>query len=87
MNYKPPKDTDEIDDMTKFLREEGCATKVIEEKKETIKEIIQRKSETVVRVKKEYDDRPRDRYSDNQKSSRNEEYDRERRREDKEKSR
>lgn len=27
-NYRPPKDTDDIDDVTKQLREEGCAPKV-----------------------------------------------------------
>ncbi|KAK2872984.1 hypothetical protein QQF64_017279 [Cirrhinus molitorella] len=27
-NYRPPKDTDDIDDITKRLREEGCAPKV-----------------------------------------------------------
>ncbi|XP_016130365.1 RNA-binding motif protein, X-linked 2 isoform X1 [Sinocyclocheilus grahami] len=27
-NYRPPKDTDDIDDVTKHLREEGCAPKV-----------------------------------------------------------
>lgn len=27
-NYRPPKDTDDIDDVTKRLREEGCAPNV-----------------------------------------------------------
>ncbi len=87
MNYKPPKDTDEIDDMTKFLREEGCAPTIIEEKKETIKEIIQKKDESDVRVKKEYDSKPHERYSGKQKNSRSEEYGRERRRDEREISR
>uniref|UniRef100_A0A8C1Q286 RNA binding motif protein X-linked 2 n=1 Tax=Cyprinus carpio TaxID=7962 RepID=A0A8C1Q286_CYPCA len=28
VNYRPPKDTDDIDDVTKHLRKEGCAPKV-----------------------------------------------------------
>ena len=35
-NYKPPKDHDDTDDVTKFLREEGCSAKIIEEKKDLI---------------------------------------------------
>ncbi len=27
-NYRPPKDNEDIDDITKHLREEGCAPKV-----------------------------------------------------------
>lgn len=27
-NYRPPKDNEDIDDVTKHLREEGCAPKV-----------------------------------------------------------
>lgn len=59
LNYKPPKDSDEIDDVTKFLREEGCAAETMEEKKNTLKEICEKKSK--VRVKKEHD---RHRYDD-----------------------
>lgn len=29
-DYRPPKDTEDIDDITKNLREEGCAPKVTE---------------------------------------------------------
>jgi len=35
-NYKPPKDHDDADEVTKFLREEGCSAKIINEKKEVI---------------------------------------------------
>ncbi len=44
LNYKPPKETDEIDDMTKFLREEGCSSKIVDAKKEKIKELHETKA-------------------------------------------
>ena len=89
LNYKPPKDTDEIDDLTKFLREEGCAAKIMDENKEKIKELIERKDDDKFRVKKELD-RPRyvnnDQNSGNQQYSRRDHYDRGHRSDDKEKS-
>lgn len=33
-NYRPPKDTDDIDDITKRLREEGCAPKAVSSSEE-----------------------------------------------------
>lgn len=35
-NYRPPKDHDDADEVTKFLRDEGCSVKTIEEKKDLI---------------------------------------------------
>ena len=43
LNYKPPKDNDEkyeIDEMTQFLREEGCAPQALEK----LKDIAEKKS-------------------------------------------
>ncbi|TRY57116.1 hypothetical protein DNTS_023991 [Danionella cerebrum] len=35
-NYRPPKDTDDIDDITKRLREEGCAPKAVSSSEEEL---------------------------------------------------
>lgn len=35
-NYRPPKDHDDADEVTKFLRDEGCSAKIIEQKKDLI---------------------------------------------------
>jgi GTP-binding protein EngB required for normal cell division len=35
-NYKPPKDHEDADEMTKFLREEGCSVETLIEKKDKI---------------------------------------------------
>jgi hypothetical protein len=42
-NYKPPKDSDEADELTKFLREEGCSIDVIAEKKDKIERLTEKK--------------------------------------------
>uniref|UniRef100_A0A8C1V9Y2 RNA binding motif protein X-linked 2 n=1 Tax=Cyprinus carpio TaxID=7962 RepID=A0A8C1V9Y2_CYPCA len=97
VNYRPPKDTDDIDDVTKHLRKEGCAPKVPppsstesesekecavpvkkpkkekkkKEKKEKKKALKEEKHEawietsmsSPVRVKKEKEDTPCEKYS------------------------
>ena len=94
LNYKPPKDSDEIDDMTKFLREEGCAPAIMADKKDKIQEILVKKSEEELRVKKEKshhssrDDHKRDesyRNNDRDRNSRNVERERSYRNREKEK--
>ncbi len=56
LNYKPPKDTDEIDDITKFLREEGCAASTLDDKKEQVKQMMDKKQadEKQIRSNEEY---------------------------------
>ena len=43
-NYKPPKDHEDADDMTKFLREEGCSIQTLAEKKEKIQSIVEERN-------------------------------------------
>ena len=50
-NYKPPKDSDDVDELTKFLRDEGCSSKTFEEKNDKLKKIV----ENVKREKEEGD--------------------------------
>lgn len=70
LNYKPPKDNDDLDDMTKFLREEGCAPSIIEQKKEKIEQFMEKKS----KIKDEYKRRDRN----DEHSNRDRNYDRNR---------
>lgn len=45
LNYKPPKDTDDIDEITRFMREEGVAANTLDEKKDLVKELMEKKQE------------------------------------------
>jgi hypothetical protein len=82
-NYKPPKDSDEADELTKFLREEGCHVDVIAEKKDKIERITDSKSQ----IKQEPDrkhkyDNGNDKYKDRDRErDREREHDRDRERE------
>lgn len=70
-NYRMPKDAEDVDEVTKFLRDEGCAPKVMTENKETMisnsevkkftNTMALKKEET--RVKNERDDPPYNKYS------------------------
>lgn len=52
-NYKPPKDHDDTDEVTKFLREEGCSAKTIEQKKNVIPSALLVKPDGSIKKEKE----------------------------------
>jgi RNA-binding motif X-linked protein 2 len=54
-NYKPPKDTEDIDDITKNLRDEGCAPKLpdqLSSEEESEEEEEEEEEQYAVAVKK-----------------------------------
>lgn len=67
LNYKPPKDTDDIDEITRFMREEGVAASTLDEKKDLVKDLMEKKQEDEkkARAKQEY---LKSKYGDVQKS-------------------
>jgi RNA-binding motif X-linked protein 2 len=75
LNYIPPKENEELDDMTKFLHEEGCAPTTLEEKKDKISDLEKEALAYKLKIKEERNKEEGTSYSDR---SRNDQKDRNR---------